>query len=167
MPRLQGAVARVLPAIEAIVARLATGALHPREMERAGRALGVLTRTLRELNALLGERRPPAIADDAAGSGRSGEPADDDDGGPRDLEAFRLELIRRMNAIVAARDDNAEGGAEGEGDAGGEVKPAPSPRDVANETLANESVADESAAERGRTAERSRARPPGPQVRSV
>jgi len=68
-PRLQGAVARVLPAIEAIVGKLAAGAMPPREMERAGRALGVLTRTLRELNALLGERRPPAPAADAADRG--------------------------------------------------------------------------------------------------
>jgi hypothetical protein len=35
VPRLQGAVARVLPAIEATVAQLAAGPMPPREMERA------------------------------------------------------------------------------------------------------------------------------------
>ena len=67
VPRLQGAVARVLPAIETIVARLAAGATHPREMEQAGRALGALTRALRELNGLLDDRRPPEARDGRAG----------------------------------------------------------------------------------------------------
>src|SRR5215213_5880925 len=35
VPRLQGAIARVLPAIEATVAQLAAGPMPPREMERA------------------------------------------------------------------------------------------------------------------------------------
>ena len=55
VPRLQSAVARVLPAIEATIARLSAGPHHPREMEQAGRTLSSLTRTLRELNALLAE----------------------------------------------------------------------------------------------------------------
>ena len=104
VPRLQSAVARVLPAIEATVARLAAGAAHPREMEQAGRALGALTRALRELNSLLSERQPPAAGDAAAG-----EPPDDN--GPEDIVAFRLELARRMDEIVAARTANADGDA--------------------------------------------------------
>ena len=110
MPRLQSAVARVLPAIETTVARLAAGAAHPREMEQAGRALGALTRALRELNSLLSERQPPPVGDAAAG-----EPADDE--GPEDIVAFRLELARRMDAIVAARTQEAGGSATADGDA--------------------------------------------------
>ena len=92
--RLQGAVARVLPAIEATIARLAAGPQHPREMEQAGRALGALTRTLRELNALLSQHNAHANDDD-----------------PIDIDAFRYELARRINAFCeseAAADDEAK-----------------------------------------------------------
>jgi hypothetical protein len=87
--RLQSAVSRVLPAIEATLTKLAAGPMRPREMEQAARALGSLTRTLRELNALLPQHQP-------AGS------ADDDDM-PEDLDEFRLELARRINVFVASR----------------------------------------------------------------
>ena len=83
--RLQGAVARVLPAIETTLANLAATTAHPREVERAARALAALTRTLRELNALLG--RYPVPKDD----------------GPATLDEFRRELMRKMDAVVAAR----------------------------------------------------------------
>jgi len=140
VPRLKGAVARLLPAIEATVAKLATGTTHPREMERAGRALGALTRTLRELNALLGERQPPVPAADADDRGRSGKPAENDDAAPRDMEAFRQELIRRMNAVVAARQEKAaqdaeagrDPGATAEGEAGARGDPLPSPISAEN-----------------------------------
>jgi hypothetical protein len=159
VPRLKGAVARLLPAIEATVAKLAEGAAHPREMERAGRALGALTRTLRELNALLGERQPPVPATEAGDSGRSGKPADDDDGGPRDMEEFRQELIRRMNAVVAAREENAaqdaeaggDPGATAAGDAGERGDPLPAPGN----------------AESGDAPQSGHARRLGPQVRSL
>jgi hypothetical protein len=88
-PRLQSAVARVLPAIEATVATLAAGATHPRELERAARALAALTRTLRELNGLLSQRQAAAV--------------DAHDDMPEDIDAFRLDLARRINAFVAAR----------------------------------------------------------------
>jgi len=87
--RLQGAASRVLPAIEAIIARLAAGSHHPREMEQAGRALGALTRTLRELNALLAQHA--ALAP---------QPYDDM---PEDMDAFRNELARRIHAFVKSR----------------------------------------------------------------
>ena len=87
--RLQGAVARVLPAIEAIIARLAAGSQHPREMEQAGRALGALMRTLRELNALLSQHNAQAA-----------QPYDDM---PEDMDAFRLDLARRIDAFVESR----------------------------------------------------------------
>jgi hypothetical protein len=74
--------------------------MHPREMERAARALAALTRTLRELNGLLGERQ--------ASAGRC-EHCDDL---PEDIEAFRDELARRIDAFVASRTGTAEAGAE-------------------------------------------------------
>jgi hypothetical protein len=87
VPRLQGAVARVLPAIEATVARLAAGPMPPREMERAARTLTSLTRTLRELNTLLSQYpAPPA-----------------NDRGPDDPDEFALDLVRRMNEFAASR----------------------------------------------------------------
>ena len=63
VPRLQSAVARMLPAIEATIARLAEGPHRPRDMEQAGRALSSLIRALRELNALLAStlRRAEAL----------------------------------------------------------------------------------------------------------
>jgi len=90
-PRLQGAVARVLPAIETIIARLSAGPLAPREMEQTARALGVLTRTLRELNALLAQHPPRAVNDY-------------DDDMPEDIDAFRDELARRIEAFCASRE---------------------------------------------------------------
>jgi hypothetical protein len=85
-PRLRSALARLLPAIEATLAKLAAGATQPREIERAARALTALTRTLRELKALLSEY--PA-------------PAEDDDRGPADNDEFIRELIRRMDYFAA------------------------------------------------------------------
>ena len=54
VPRLQGAIARVLPAIEVTLAQLVSQA-QPRERERASRTLAGLTRTLRDLNAMLSQ----------------------------------------------------------------------------------------------------------------
>ena len=85
VPRLQGAVARVLPAIEATVGKLAAGPMPPREMERAARTLTSLTRTLRELHELL--RQYPAPSGDR---------------GPEDPDEFALELMRRLDAFKAA-----------------------------------------------------------------
>jgi hypothetical protein len=85
VPRLQGAVARVLPAIEATVAKLAAGPMHPREMERAARTLTSLTRTLRELNGLLGQLAAPLV-----------------DRGPDDDNEFVAAIIRRAEAFAAA-----------------------------------------------------------------
>jgi multidrug resistance efflux pump len=90
--RLQGAVARVLPAIEATIARLAAGPHHPRAMEQAGRTLSSLTRTLRELNALLAEHKA--------------ETGDDEP--PRDIDEFRQELARRLQGIIATRKQRIE-----------------------------------------------------------
>ena len=83
---LQSAVARVLPAIEATLGKLAAGATQPRELERAARALGSLTRALRELKALLSEYPAPSV---------------DDDRGPADDNEFIRELVRRMDYFAA------------------------------------------------------------------
>jgi hypothetical protein len=93
VPRLQGAVARVLPAIEATVAKLAAGPMHPREMERAARTLTSLTRTLRELDTLLS--RYPTPPDPAP-------PVKDRP--PDDPDEFIIALARRMDAFCEARE---------------------------------------------------------------
>ena len=95
VPRLQSAVIRVLPAIEATIARLAAGPQHPREMEQAARALGALMRTLRELNALLSQHNAQAGADLY-------------DDMPADMDAFREQLARRLEAIMASPADDLE-----------------------------------------------------------
>jgi hypothetical protein len=102
VPRLQGAVARVLPAIEATVAKLAAGPLPPREMERAARTLTSLTRTLRELNGLLGQQQPGA-----------GRVCTCDM--PEDIDAFRIDLARRIDAFVAANTEPEPGARPPEG----------------------------------------------------
>ena len=86
--RLQSAIARVLPAIEATLHRLAAGPLSPREMEQAARALGALMRTLRELNATLAQHPLRAA---------------DDDPVPENIDEFRFELARRIRAFCEAR----------------------------------------------------------------
>ena len=83
--RLQGAAARVMRAIETTSARLTARPAPLRETEMAARALGSLTRTLRELNELL--RQQPMKPD--------GDPP------PEDLDDFRNELARRLKAVVA------------------------------------------------------------------
>jgi hypothetical protein len=106
--RLQGAVARVLPAIESIVATLGPGPMPPREMERAARSLTALTRTLRELNNLLGQRQAAAPNDT--------DNDDDNDDVPEDIDAFRLDLARRIDAFVTSRSGEAHGGPAPESD---------------------------------------------------
>lgn len=89
--RLQGAVARVLPAIETTLANLAATTAHPREVERAARALAALTRTLRELNALLG-RYPVPDKDEI-----------------KTLDEYRRDLARKIDAVIAARKERSDG----------------------------------------------------------
>jgi hypothetical protein len=102
VPRLQVSVARVLPAIEAIVAKLAAGPMPPREMERAVRTLSSLTRTLRELNELLSQHQQ-----------RDASARICDCDMPEDIDEFRNELARRIEAFVASRtaEDDVESGA--------------------------------------------------------
>jgi hypothetical protein len=73
--------------------RLAATRPEPVERERDARMLAVLVKTLRELAAL----------DEAAsGPSKRAEP-EDDDPVPRDIDEFRRELARRIDALVASR----------------------------------------------------------------
>lgn len=115
VPRLQAAVAQVLPAIEATIARLAGGTHHPRDMEQAGRALGALTRTLRELNALLAQHNARLDTADRYNDDLPEDMPEDlgpEDLGPEDLDAFRIDLARRIDSFVASRmnEDGAQPG---------------------------------------------------------
>ncbi|MGB7259015.1 MAG: hypothetical protein WBD48_13135, partial [Pseudolabrys sp.] len=85
-PRLQSAVARVLPALEMTLTRLAGGPMPPRQMEQMARALGSLTRTLRELNGLLARY-------------------DTQEEKPLDIDELRRELARRVEGLVARRNE--------------------------------------------------------------
>lgn len=71
--------------------RLATHGQEAGERERDVRSLAVLAKTLRELTAL----------DEKAGI----KPDETDDDGPRDIDEFRRELARQIDALVAARTD--------------------------------------------------------------
>jgi hypothetical protein len=89
VPRLQNAAAQVLSAIETNVTRLASGRLNSHDVEKAGRTLGTLTRTLRELNALLVQNN-------------AGLEPEDDPMIPKDPEEFRRQLARRIRGLVEA-----------------------------------------------------------------
>lgn len=69
--------------------RLMRNQQQPDERERDARTLAVLVKTLRELTAL----------DEAD----AGPETKDDDDGPRDIDEFRRDLARRMDALVASR----------------------------------------------------------------
>jgi len=95
--RLQDAVASVLAAIEAIVAKISTG--RTAESDRSARALAALTRTLRELNTLQGQY----------------EELSPDDDSPVDIDEFRRALARKIDAFVAAQGGGVRDDAEPEG----------------------------------------------------
>jgi hypothetical protein len=86
--RVQRTVERELEAVECVLACLRPS--NEGEVERTARTLASLARTLRDIIAF---DDPPAV-----------EPDDDDDAGPRDMDEFRRDLARRMDAIVAARE---------------------------------------------------------------
>lgn len=78
---VSAAIARVMPALEATLARLA-GPMEPRHMSEANRALALLTRTLRELNTLVAQHPPAAQTHE-------------------DVAALRESVARKLDAIVA------------------------------------------------------------------
>jgi hypothetical protein len=76
--------------VREIEERLKRNEQQPDERERDARTLAVLVKTLRELTALDEIKNAPQA-----------DPDDDD--GPRDIDEFRRELARRMDALVASR----------------------------------------------------------------
>lgn len=88
-----------------IEGRLAVALQEPVERERDVRVLAVLVKTLRELSAF----------DAAAAAAAPTDVPQNDDRGPADIDEFRRELARRMEAIVARR----KSGVPGEPDAAG------------------------------------------------
>lgn len=88
--------------VREIEERLARHARQPDDRARDVRTLAVLVKTMRELAAF------DAIRDGAAPPANT----EDDDAGPRDLDEFRRELARRMEAIIAARTEDVSGGTD-------------------------------------------------------
>lgn len=89
--RVQAMVERELDAVERVLAALSAD--DPGEGERSARTLASLARTLRELSAMSGAEPTAETA------------SDDDDAIPRDLDEFRRELARRIEAFVGERPD--------------------------------------------------------------
>jgi hypothetical protein len=104
--RVHDMVARELDAVERVLDVLAPEG--PGDAERAARTLASIARTLRELSLMNDTGEQPEAAT-----------ADDDDS-PRDLDEFRRELARRINAFV---DDRTGAGLPVDADA--ERDPAP------------------------------------------
>ena len=73
--------------------RIARRQQAPDERERDARVLAVLVKTLRELSAL----------DEAHAETATTDMNSDDDDGPRDIDEFRRELARQMDAFVESR----------------------------------------------------------------
>lgn len=102
---IERAVERELKAIEAILAQVGDCDERTAFAERTARTLASLTRTLGAVRRL----RPAGKAGKAAK-----DEADADDDMPRDIDEFRRELARRIDAFVAGHADAAvpDGGGE-------------------------------------------------------
>jgi hypothetical protein len=102
-PTRAALVKRIWSAAEAQVSdierRLALLDQEPAERERDARMLAVLVKTLHELVALDEAR---------SGSVKRTEP-NDDDLVPRDIDEFRRELARKIDAIIASRTSASSG----------------------------------------------------------
>jgi hypothetical protein len=92
--RVQRVVERELDAIDRVLSVL--GATDSVEAERSARTLASLARALKEVMRLTAPEQTP-------------EADEDDDGGPRDLEEFRRELARRLEALAAGAAAEAAG----------------------------------------------------------
>ncbi|MGE0062849.1 MAG: hypothetical protein AB7T86_12325 [Xanthobacteraceae bacterium] len=93
--RVQTMVARELDAVERVLDVLAPEG--PSDAERAARTLASIARTLRELSLM------NRAGDVSTGEGPEAATDHDDDPVPRDLDEFRRELARRINAFVEDR----------------------------------------------------------------
>jgi hypothetical protein len=91
--------------VEEIEDRLAVAGLAVAERESNARTLAIVAKTLREL----------AAVDDAEQPGKEKKQAPDhdidDDPVPRDIDEFRRELARRINALIDSRTDAGSAGA--------------------------------------------------------
>jgi hypothetical protein len=97
--RLEQAVLRELATVETMRASLGKEPLRPMDAERTARTLSVLAETLSKL------RRQRLAAAPQAGS-------DHDNDMPADIDAFRLDLARRIEAFLASRPDEGDAGAD-------------------------------------------------------
>jgi transposase-like protein len=97
LDRIERALLNELATVEAMRESLDTEPLRPIDAERTARTLSILTETLTKL------RRHRLAAAAQAGAGH-------DDDLPADIDAFRDDLARRIEAFVASRAD--EGDAE-------------------------------------------------------
>jgi hypothetical protein len=88
--RIERLVEKELAAEEAVRAQLGPLPRPPADAERAARTLATLTQTLHAL-ARLRCGQPPDLG------------SDDDDDMPRDIDEFRRDLARRIDAFVASR----------------------------------------------------------------
>jgi hypothetical protein len=95
--RLEAAVLKELSVVEKMRASLRSEPLRPMDAERTARTLSVLTETLAKLRRLRLGAQP-----------QSG--SIDDDDMPADIDAFRLDLARRIEAFVASRSDDHDAG---------------------------------------------------------
>ena len=95
--RIAQLVQKELAAAEVMRAQLRAGDCAPIDAERMARTLSTLTQTLQTLQRL-----------------RAGEATrtDDHDDIPRDIDAFRRELARRIDAFVASRTDDSDAGSD-------------------------------------------------------
>lgn len=87
--RIEKLVERELAAEEAVRAQLGPLARAPADAERSARTLATLTQTLHALARLRGGAAPD-------------QGSDDDDDIPADIDEFRRDLARRIDAFVAA-----------------------------------------------------------------
>ncbi|HZP70717.1 MAG TPA: hypothetical protein VFB29_12305 [Pseudolabrys sp.] len=108
VPRLQRAVLNELAVVESLRNRLKNDPQTPVEAERTARTLSTLTETLQKL-----QRMQCALPENTL--------ADDDM--PADINAFRLDLARRIDAFVASRIDNGDGEGSGSTKAADPVQP--------------------------------------------
>jgi hypothetical protein len=92
--RLEAAVLKELTTVETMRASLGAEPLRPMDAERTARTLSTLTETLAKLRRLrLGARPQSDLTDDIP-----------------DIDAFRLDLARRIDLFVASRTDAADAG---------------------------------------------------------
>jgi hypothetical protein len=96
-------VERMMRSAERQVAEIELRVGAPRhDREKDARMLAVLARVMRELTAVDALNRQLESAD---GSGAKDTPIVDDDPPPEDIDEFRSELARRIEAFVAERTD--------------------------------------------------------------